>query len=94
MNYPIANRLFLEVAEKARFDDGRRAVRALDMLGNSYRKAEGVDRDYVEAYKWYLLAEAQGHADAPSQMQWLEQFMTASQITDAKRRASAFSEGY
>jgi TPR repeat protein len=89
----MANRLFLEVAEKARFDEGRRAVRALDMLGNSYRKGEGVDRDYVEAYKWYLLADAQGHADAPSQMQALEQFMTANQITDARRRAWAFAAG-
>lgn len=93
MNYPMANRLFRDVAEKARFDNGKRAVRALDMLGNSYSKGEGVDRDYVEAYKWYLLAEAQGHADAPSQMQALELFMTANQIADARRRALAFAGG-
>jgi TPR repeat protein len=90
-DYRMANRLFQEVAEKARFDEGRRAVRALDMLGNSYRDAEGVGRDYVEAYKWYLLAAAQGHASARSQMQAIEQFMTASEIVAARRRATAFA---
>src|SRR2546426_3595037 len=46
-NYGKANELFLRVVEKGRFDPERRAYKALDMLGNSYRYGEGVPRDYV-----------------------------------------------
>jgi TPR repeat protein len=92
-DYRRANELFLTIARQGRFDEERRATKALDMLGNSYRKGEGVPRDYVEAYKWYLLAASQGHPDAPSQMRLLEPFLAAEQIADAKRRAEAFAKG-
>ena len=34
------------------------------LLGAMYYFGEGVEKDYAEAMKWYLLAAEQGHAEA------------------------------
>jgi TPR repeat protein len=91
-DYARANQLFLEVADRGRFEkDGSRSYKAMDMLGNSYRLGETGRSDYVEAYKWYLLAAARGHPDALGQMRELERYLTDSQIIEAKKRVEEFA---
>jgi TPR repeat protein len=59
-------------------------------LGVCYANGEGVMKDYVEAYKWWLLAARQGHEDAKKDMTMLESAMTPEQITEGQKRASDF----
>jgi hypothetical protein len=56
-----------------------------------YYKGEGVLEDYVEAYKWALLA-AMDKADAADVLlkEILRKKMTPSQIEDAQREAKEF----
>jgi TPR repeat protein len=92
-DYTKANELFRKTAEIGAFcKDGSRSYKALSMLGNAYAYGEGVSRDFVEAYKWYFLAAARGHPDAPSDMRKVEQSLTNDQITEARNRAKKFVE--
>lgn len=45
-------------------------------LGYLYEHGQGVALDYAKAYKWYELAEAQGHPRAPQSMDALARIMT------------------
>jgi hypothetical protein len=58
-------------------------------LGGCYREGQGVPQDYIEAYKWYNLATAQGDKQAGGFRDDLSQQMTREQIAEAQRRASA-----
>jgi uncharacterized protein len=49
-------------------------------LGAQYGSGEGVAKDYVEAYRWRLLAAAQGDKIAKEAMTALENVMTSEQI--------------
>ena len=40
-------------------------------LGNSYRRGEGVPRDYAEALRWYRKAADQGDALAQNNIGWM-----------------------
>jgi hypothetical protein len=51
-----------------------------------------VTQDHVEAYKWWLLADAQGHKDTRETITQLESQLTPEQIAEGKRRAQAWLE--
>ena len=51
---------------------------------------QGVAKDYVEAYKWWLLAAAQGDGDATKEVPTLELWMTPGQIAEGQRLARNF----
>jgi S1-C subfamily serine protease len=60
------------------------------LLGRSYAEGQGVPKDYVEAYRWCLLASAKGYEDAKSVVSWLEDRMTREQIAEGQRLARNF----
>ena len=49
-----------------------------------------VSQDYIEAYKWYNLAAAQGQKKAINNRDQLTQKMTYDQIVEGQQRASQF----
>ena len=53
---------------------------------------QGVTKDVVEAYKWFLLAGAQGLEGLRQNITGLESQLTREQIADGKRRAQAWLE--
>lgn len=59
-------------------------------LGVCYSNGEGVTKDYVEAYKWRLLAVGQGDENAKQAMTTLEKKMTPEQIAEGQKRAREF----
>jgi uncharacterized protein len=59
-------------------------------LGQRYRIAKGVPQDLVEAYKWLALAAAQRVPDAAKDRDAMKSSMTREQISEARRRVSAF----
>ena len=61
-------------------------------LGVCYERGDGVAKYEVEAYKWDLLAAAQGDAKAKSNATLLELMMSPEQIADGKRRAHVWLE--
>ena len=56
-------------------------------LGRAYAHGAGVPEDLIEAYKWFLLADKNGHKDARNILTQISPSMTPGQIEDAKRRA-------
>ena len=56
-------------------------------LGEFHRAGQGANRDYVEAYSWYVLSSRQGDADAAAAMEGLRGLMSPNQIAEANRRA-------
>jgi S1-C subfamily serine protease len=59
-------------------------------LGAIYATGEGVPKDYVEAYKWRLLAAAQGNEIAKKAVESLENSMTREQIAEGQKLARNF----
>ena len=59
-------------------------------LGLRYDKGEGVAKDWVEAYRWLLLAARQGDEDAKKNLTALESKLTPEQIADGQKRAREF----
>ena len=59
-------------------------------LAAMFLKGDGVDRDLVEALKWYLLA-APSVPEANSQAQLLATELDDSEVAEARRRAASFS---
>ena len=51
---------FVELMEKAKNND----VNAQYEVGDAYYNGEGVEKDYIEAVKWWRLAAEQGHEGA------------------------------
>ena len=47
-------------------------------------------KDYVEAYKWVLLAAGQGYENAKKPMTTLEDMMTREQIAEGQKLARSF----
>jgi TPR repeat protein len=64
----------------AQYDYGQRCVLGV-----------GVTQDLVEGLKWLLLAEAQGQPDARKKADAAQKKMTSQEISEAKRRAKAFT---
>jgi len=63
-------------------------------LGFMYYKGQGVAQDYVEAHKWWNLADANGEDKARKNLGIVEQKMTREQIAEAQRRASAWVKAH
>jgi TPR repeat protein len=60
-------------------------------LGVCYDRADGVAEDWVEAYKWLLLAARQGHGAPKKHMTLLEsKLLTPEQIAQGQKRAREF----
>lgn len=57
-------------------------------LGVAYLKGDGVDKDYVEAYKWLHLSAAGGYDEAPEICDALEKKMDVADVTKAQRLAN------
>jgi TPR repeat protein len=56
-------------------------------LGHAYRLGRGVDRDPVEAYKWYVLAAQKGGAAAKVEAGKLEQSLNVDELAEGRSRA-------
>ena len=60
-------------------------------LGFTYAKGEGVPKDDAEAYKWWLLAGAQGDEQARKGIDFIEKkFFTLEQRAEGQRMAREF----
>jgi TPR repeat protein len=64
-------------------------------LGYSYFFGEGVVQDYVKAHMWYNVAAAKGISGAATvRDDKIAKLMTAEQIAEAQKRASACVDSY
>jgi hypothetical protein len=61
-------------------------------LGVCYERGDGVAKYEVEAYKWYLLAAAQGDNKARRNASILELMLLPEQVAEGKRRAQDWLE--
>jgi TPR repeat protein len=59
-------------------------------LGVCYANGQGVAKHEVEAYKWWLLAGAQGDESARKALPSLEHQLTRKQVADGQKRAFDF----
>ena len=57
-------------------------------LGLMHARGQGIRKNYVEAHKWWSLAEASGDRSAGKNRRAVEKLMTPEQIAEAQRRAS------
>lgn len=61
-------------------------------LGRMYLQGQGVEADWVQAYKWFDLAATGGDREAASDMKSLEGKMSREQIEQAKKLAQGWPE--
>jgi TPR repeat protein len=61
-------------------------------LGVCYERGVGVTKDEVEAYKWNLLATAQGDSKGKRNASMLELLLSREQIAEGKQRAQTWLE--
>ena len=61
-------------------------------LGGSYANGRGVAKDEVEAYKWWLLAGAQGDELAKKNIPLIERDLTAAQRAEGQKLAREFKK--
>ena len=59
-------------------------------LGARYGNGEGVPKDDLEAYKWLLLAGAQGNEIAKKNLSIVERKLTGSQRAEGQKLARKF----
>ena len=57
-------------------------------VGKAYKKGTSVEQDFVEAYKWYMLAMSAGATNANVLQSTLETDLSENQIAEAKRLAA------
>jgi TPR repeat protein len=62
-------------------------------LGLMYAQGQGVVQDYVRSHMWLSLAAVQGFSEAQSTRDWLVQWMTPTQIAEAKKMARKCKKG-
>ena len=60
-------------------------------LSLMYGKGQGVSSDYIEAYKWCILAAEQGHEKAIQLKLLLPKELSEHQIAEGQRLAKSFS---
>ena len=85
-NYRKARKWYRKAAEQD-------PAQAQLSLGKVYDDDEdGVPKDYVKAYAWYILAAAQGNKEASELKDSLREKMTAAQLTAAQDLAAEFRE--
>ena len=76
--------MWLRKASEQGFD----AAQAI--LGMMYAKGQGAPKDDVIAYKWWLLAAAQGSDGAKANIEILERNLTSEQRAEGQRMAREF----
>jgi len=59
-------------------------------LGYAYLNGQGIPQDYVEAYKWFTLAAADGNERSVRYRDKTKSHMTPEQIAEGNKRAAAF----
>ena len=79
----VARKSFQETKIKAEKGDAA----AQFNLGVSYANGQGVPKDEAEAYKWYLLAGAQGDILARLKIPFIEGNITPAQRAEGQRLA-------
>lgn len=77
------------------WDDAARAgdAQAMYRLGQLHEGGKGVPRNFVEAYRWYNLAAAQGIRPAGPARDRLERQMTVAQVAEAQARSTESEAG-
>jgi TonB family protein len=65
-------------------------VAAQMQLGMLHMEGKGTKRNFIEAYKWFDIAAANGASGAAEQRDSLAQRMTPSQVAKAQKRSAAF----
>jgi hypothetical protein len=68
--------------------------RAQYNAGVIHANAQGVGRNYVEAYKWFLLAQANGSAEAAGATSYVQTKISREDMDDAQRRADEWSRAH
>ena len=63
-------------------------------LGEMYRKGEGVSKNEVEAYAWFLFAKPNGDEVTSKMVSTLEKRLTAEQIEKGQARAAELHRLY
>lgn len=85
---PIDNETVDLVVARALAKAAQGDVASLFDLGVFYSTgSNGVDCDLIEAHKWFNIAAARGHEDAPFCRADISDEMTAREIAEAQRRA-------
>ena len=60
-------------------------------IGLMYQLGRGVPTNRVEAYKWYNIAAAQGFTKASAARELLDSELSRKEVSEAERRAAAFT---
>jgi TPR repeat protein len=76
-DYVPAIRLFRPLAEQGN-------PKAQSVIGQMYRKGEGVARSSAHAYMWFSLAAKRGDARAKAELREVSQAMTPAEISRAQ----------
>lgn len=80
-NYDGAVSWFNKAAEQGEAD-------AQFLLGRMYYDGNSISQDYVEAYKWFSIAAANGVTVAPRYRDGLARSMTPEQIAEGTKRSA------
>jgi hypothetical protein len=67
---------------------GRGDSSARYQLGMTYFAGEGVVKNHIEAYKWILLAQAGGHADAKRMSAQIEKTLSRQELAEGQKLAT------
>lgn len=86
-NYTEAVSWFNKAAEQGEAD-------AQFLLGRMYYDGNSISTDYVEAYKWFTIASANGVRVAPRYRDGIARSMTAEQISEGERRSADWLEKF
>lgn len=62
-------------------------------LGFRFYKGEGVPQNYIQAYKWFYIAETSGEETSKKARTLLAKKMPFSQVAEAKKQAKALMQG-
>ncbi len=84
-DFATAHKLWLAIAEEGN-------ASAYFNLGRMYLFGEGVPIDFVEAYKWFALADKAGQPQAKAGLTRVSPTMTPSDINEANRRIERWYE--
>lgn len=83
-DYPRAHAFWSQLARE-------RVPEAQYNLGAMYLQGQGVEKDIVEAMRWFLIAEKNGSAEAAKFVRELRPFLTGKQMSEAHSRARRLS---
>ena len=86
-DFSTAHSLWLAIAEEGN-------ASAYFNLGRMYLFGEGVPIDFVEAYKWFALADKAGQPQAKAGLTRVSPTMTASDVEEANRRIERWYDAH